>query len=278
MRQDSIQPLLPLELERVIFELAAYTRPLSVPSLMLVAWRVKAWVEPLLYRVLLLSETWSVFGTGLHGAHQYPYEDNGIFSHTFAIPPAVLRTSVQHLCLPQTNHKLTKFLLSHCLFVRDLWALTDTEASLDLVGALRPRRFYCSVTAIFRKTTVDFVHSMVSQITHLEIFDEAEELPEESWFSLGLIPNLTHLTFNDEAFLPLFPNLFRTCASLRVLALVMLDFVVHPVETSDDLARDTRFVWIPCKQYVKDWTQGALTGEDYWSRADEFIERRKSGP
>jgi hypothetical protein len=36
-------PILPLELERLIFELSALSWPLSVPNLMLVAWRVKQW-------------------------------------------------------------------------------------------------------------------------------------------------------------------------------------------------------------------------------------------
>ena len=33
----------PLELERLIFELAALSLPVSIPNLMLIAWRVKDW-------------------------------------------------------------------------------------------------------------------------------------------------------------------------------------------------------------------------------------------
>jgi hypothetical protein len=36
-------PLLPVELEKEIFQMAAYSRPLSIPRLMLVAHRVKIW-------------------------------------------------------------------------------------------------------------------------------------------------------------------------------------------------------------------------------------------
>ncbi|KAJ7044395.1 hypothetical protein C8F04DRAFT_942311 [Mycena alexandri] len=43
------------DLERLIFELAALSRPLWIPTLMLVARRVKYWVEPLLYRVVFVA-------------------------------------------------------------------------------------------------------------------------------------------------------------------------------------------------------------------------------
>jgi hypothetical protein len=36
-------PVLPIELERQIFEICASSRPVLIPKLMLVAWRVKQW-------------------------------------------------------------------------------------------------------------------------------------------------------------------------------------------------------------------------------------------
>ncbi|KAJ7622099.1 hypothetical protein FB45DRAFT_1061727 [Roridomyces roridus] len=32
-----------------------------------------------------------------------------------------------------------------------------------------------------------------------------------------------------------------------------------------------------CTEYIKDGHQGALTGEDFWSRAEAFIESRRRG-
>ena len=37
------EPRLPVELERKVFELAAHSRPKSIPTLLLVAHRVKIW-------------------------------------------------------------------------------------------------------------------------------------------------------------------------------------------------------------------------------------------
>ncbi|KAJ7916867.1 hypothetical protein B0H13DRAFT_1573879, partial [Mycena leptocephala] len=47
-------PSLPLELECTIFEIAALSCPVGIPKLMLVAQRVKDWVEPLLYRTVIV--------------------------------------------------------------------------------------------------------------------------------------------------------------------------------------------------------------------------------
>ncbi|KAJ7636448.1 hypothetical protein FB45DRAFT_906633 [Roridomyces roridus] len=180
-----------------------------------------------------------------------------------------------HLCLLQTDDELTEFLLSNRLSVQDLWALR--EAPLHQIGALRPRRLYCIIKDIFDPRPVDFARPLFSQITHLEIFDDPGHLSDGGWSSLALIPNLTHLAFNDNEFIPLLPKLLCACASLRGLALVMPEEVPQPLheEVSDQLARDTRFLWISNAEYIRDWHQGALTGEDYWSRAGQFIERRK---
>ncbi|KAJ7123569.1 hypothetical protein C8R44DRAFT_875759 [Mycena epipterygia] len=56
---------LPPELERQIFEIAAHARPVAVLDLILVAWRVKAWVEPLLYRVIFVDGSGSTPIDGL---------------------------------------------------------------------------------------------------------------------------------------------------------------------------------------------------------------------
>ncbi|KAF8161930.1 hypothetical protein K438DRAFT_1776210 [Mycena galopus ATCC 62051] len=52
----SLYPFLPIDLERHIFEICARSRPALIPKLMLVAWRVKEWVEPLLYHTITFLE------------------------------------------------------------------------------------------------------------------------------------------------------------------------------------------------------------------------------
>jgi hypothetical protein len=70
--------------------------------------------------------------------------------------------------------------------------------------------------------------------------------------------------------------MLRTFGSLRALL-----FLGHqPTALSVDLevlAADPRFVITPVRYYFKDWQMDALTGRDYWARADEFIAKRQSG-
>jgi hypothetical protein len=42
LRMDTYSSL-PPELERVVFEISALSRPIDIPNLMLIAWRVKEW-------------------------------------------------------------------------------------------------------------------------------------------------------------------------------------------------------------------------------------------
>ncbi|KAJ7785354.1 hypothetical protein DFH07DRAFT_948434 [Mycena maculata] len=44
--------LLPIDLERYIFEISALTCPTSIPKL---CWRVQRWLEPLLYHTLVIN-------------------------------------------------------------------------------------------------------------------------------------------------------------------------------------------------------------------------------
>ncbi|KAJ7847805.1 hypothetical protein B0H14DRAFT_3453508 [Mycena olivaceomarginata] len=47
---------LPVELERKIFEIAAQSNSMFIPTLLLVAHRVKTWLEPMLYSVVVFSD------------------------------------------------------------------------------------------------------------------------------------------------------------------------------------------------------------------------------
>ncbi|KAJ7108160.1 hypothetical protein C8R44DRAFT_803721 [Mycena epipterygia] len=56
MNHVPLEARFPLELERAIFELCARSRPPTIPGLLRVAHRVRAWLEPLLYEMLRLTE------------------------------------------------------------------------------------------------------------------------------------------------------------------------------------------------------------------------------
>ncbi|KAJ7480275.1 hypothetical protein B0H11DRAFT_2233398 [Mycena galericulata] len=277
-------PILPVELEKEIFEIAAYSRPLCIPKLMLVAWRVKIWVEPLLYRiVILLGDRRLVCLDEMEG---YPYEDDKIFTRFRYTPPSVFRHSVRHLCLNLVFDPVAEFILSASPGVEDLWIVSYGAGNASLLPIISPlplKRLHCCLEALFiPDTQIDFTHQLFSHITHLEIFTDNNPEVTQPWSEIALIPHLTHLGFNYENFLHLSPAILNTCKSLRVLVFLMINISEYPplIEEHpelDDLVKDPRFVQMACAQYIKDWQMGALTGVDYWSRAEEFIAKRKSG-
>ncbi|KAJ7495503.1 hypothetical protein FB451DRAFT_1387524 [Mycena latifolia] len=88
MAEDPPTSILPLELERQIFELTAVSRPVSIPNLLRVAWRVKHWVEPLLYRTLVI---------GADSIQGFPSCSTEIFTYiAFTKSGSFLRDSVQN--------------------------------------------------------------------------------------------------------------------------------------------------------------------------------------
>ncbi|KAJ7627317.1 hypothetical protein FB45DRAFT_921059 [Roridomyces roridus] len=284
-----LSPALPQDLEGEIFLLAAYSNPPSVPTLMLVAQRVKAWVEVFRYRVMILYKK-----NAHHGVpwdKDYPFPDDEEFSHLRSIPPVTLRNSVRHLFIQLLSKEMTKYFLSTCGDLQDLFLYPDGYSSLlDTLGELHLRRFHCDMQLLFSgsdedlfgPTNIDFTHSLFSNITHLEFFDQVVSTPPLSyWAGLASIPHLTHLSFYEHEFLPLVPQALRDCPNLRV---VLFQCTLNELDGEVGLViptRDLRFVQMASPDaiegYTNDWLEGALTGRDFWSRADEHVRKRISG-
>ncbi|KAJ7816012.1 hypothetical protein B0H13DRAFT_2293217 [Mycena leptocephala] len=94
-------PTLTIDLEREVFEISALSRPKSIPTLMLVAWRVKTWVEPLLYRTIV------VWRSARFAPTPAPIEGHPTFYRRTLIPiikskpTSFFRDSVRHLLIHQ---------------------------------------------------------------------------------------------------------------------------------------------------------------------------------
>ncbi|KAJ7616570.1 hypothetical protein FB45DRAFT_934491 [Roridomyces roridus] len=277
-----LSPALPQELEREIFELAAYCRPLCVPSLMRVAWRVNRWVKPYLFRIVLLLEPPSVETRALKGTASYPCPDDEPFARYLSTPASTFRDSTRDLCLRHVSDEITEYLLSSALNLENLWISPHFSGPLaEMMRSLRLRRLACDLRHMFGpKTPIDFTHPIFSRLTHLEFFDYGAGLKSEFVSGLASLPHLTHLAFNDRTFVASALAVLETCASLRVLIFLTVyrtrESVVD-VATAQQLGRDGRFVHMCCFRYIKDWHMGALTGNDYWARAEIFIAKRKAG-
>ncbi|KAJ7636368.1 hypothetical protein FB45DRAFT_906468 [Roridomyces roridus] len=211
----SLVPLLPPELERQIFELAAYCEPLSVPKFMLVAWRVKQWVENFLYRVLMLRGRHNSYTQTTRPKLSYSHPENEHFSRIKAVPPTILRNSVRHLYVHCIPLDLAATILSSCDAVHDLWIYQgDNTPIVELAGHLRLRRLHCHATELFGKarrfdangdeimaTHIDFALPIFARLTHLELLGWDGDRPE--WAGIATIPRLTHLALAGEFFIHL---------------------------------------------------------------------------
>ncbi|KAJ7089494.1 hypothetical protein C8R43DRAFT_1050600 [Mycena crocata] len=267
-------PFLPVELEREIFELAAHSRPCSVPTLMLVASRVKAWVEPLLYGTIFVAQSYEPEPSG------YPTlsGSDSFLDVIRAKPTTLLRASVRHVFASSQD---ATWLLSTCLQIENLFVIgLGLEEHLTTLAALQLKRLCCSLVEIFLSISkIDFTHQLFSHLTHLWHFAHVGKA--ELWSGLALIPHLTHLTFSHPGFLPLYLGFLDTCKSLRVL--VHREFGGGSYETEGgtvQLAENHRFVWMNhtnSTDYQADWLVGAHTGTDFWSKAEDFVARRKAG-
>ncbi|KAJ6496077.1 hypothetical protein C8R45DRAFT_1211768 [Mycena sanguinolenta] len=264
---------LPPELERVIFELVAWEEPSMIKTLILVAKRICVWIEPELYRVLLFS--------GLESAKR-------LLKIMESKPPEFLQKHVHHLALSTSIDRsdVTR-VLSICTSVHDLalWTgRTDTELLSDLRNLANLRHLSVNLFDLFGGRTkfqlprldelLPFAH-----ITHLDVFSS---LPEQLWLFFGMLPRLTHLSFNNNYVPELLQTALDTCALLQLLAVVWTYEVDDGEETADTSAiSDPRFCEVWCNAYAEDWEEGAHGRIDFWYRAEVArqlrSERRRKG-
>ncbi|KAJ7088105.1 hypothetical protein C8R44DRAFT_819473 [Mycena epipterygia] len=264
MESLSPVPAFPPELERQIFEIAALLRPVGIPKLMLVAWRVKEWVEPLLYRIIVLE---------LPGRLPLlPAITGNLLSSAMEAKPSFFGRAVRHLMLAGVDAPTLEYVLSICSGVDNLWVNDDLTQTISVMEPLRLKHLYAQTLPILRTLTP--LHPFFSQITHLELMDIPKGRNLEPWLELSLIPHLTHLSFDVEVFLPLCGELLETCKFLAVL--VFLGPARDPSPITE-LSHDFRFVVMRCEYYHLDWQMGAHAGIDYWSCAESFIAKRRSG-
>ncbi|KAJ7723571.1 hypothetical protein B0H16DRAFT_1737196 [Mycena metata] len=271
-----MDPTFPLELERKIFEISAISRPTVIPKLMRVAWRVKEWVEPLLYRTIALHSSQEIDGCPR-------FTDQRLLSAMHA-NPALFHDSVRnlYLYLPHSPTELRKMetILSHCTSLQNLsimFKFTDPKCT-KLIAAMPLRRLCGDYQPLL--WDLPPTHHFFANITHLALglvfnLTAADELCTR----LALIPHLTHLSFDPLGIIPHCMRLLQDCLLLQVLVLFALDLGQYEWWQQDlaALSHDPRFLAMGPALYVEDWHMGVQEGLDYWARAEDFIAHRRTG-
>ncbi|KAF7367991.1 hypothetical protein MSAN_00864800 [Mycena sanguinolenta] len=262
-------PRLPPELEREIFEIAAWARPTWIPVLMLVARRVKYWVEPFLYRVVFLKDVKTDERRNLdlptftpdtleHRSHNFLHVKN-LFIDGYSVGTTTLKSWLL-ACIGVTN------LFAHFRCTPEI--LTSISTFTDITYLTIDVRALCD-------TTVPF--PLFRTVTHLELLDfstQREEV-ERTCLNISLIPCLTHIALN------MYLDTRLSHAALRGIAQLQCIVFLSTEQASlvdSPLLDDSRFVWIEeGVPYYADWLNGVVFGEDYWSFADAFLAARRAG-
>ncbi|KAJ6603327.1 hypothetical protein DFH09DRAFT_393112 [Mycena vulgaris] len=253
---------------------------------MLVASRVKIWVEPLLYRVVFLIDDplerhredrvdglpWLGFDTGLRLISDKP-------TQFFA-------DSVHHLFIDNLTSTQSGSLTADSMAtiaaafygVTDLFANVSIKGLLPIIGGMTSlNRLGARMDGLFDGLPVDFGHGLFQNLTHLEVFDEG--MATQVGDGLPLIPNLTHFAFDSEELLVICARVLQTCRTLQYLIFVSPSTWrisnLHVECTA--LAEDSRFMAAVRTDFRKDWQLGVLSRGDFWLRAEEFVALKRAG-
>ncbi|KAJ7809415.1 hypothetical protein B0H14DRAFT_2867088 [Mycena olivaceomarginata] len=271
-------PYLPPELERQIFEIVALSCPKDIPTLMRISRRIKYWVEPLLYRVIVLSPHDLYRLSGIDDTKSFPPVTTAdLLDHITTKSPSFFGSSVTHFYFDGDIPISTlDAILGACLGIDNLVFAPGTYNThyQQFLGRLRClRRLVTFLRSLFQGP-FDFTVPLFCNITHLEIWDNYAALQAEICTSLARMPRLTHLALNTVA--SVVPALHpRLLGNMRLCAIVFL--VRHRPNPTPLGVDDARFVCIVRDSYFTDWFHGATSGLDFWALADALIAARRAG-
>ncbi|KAF7364329.1 hypothetical protein MSAN_01093100 [Mycena sanguinolenta] len=272
---DELQPLLPAELEKEIFEVSALSDLRLIPNLVLVSKRVKIWLEPLLYRCLSISHE-DFRNRHSEIVRMSSYEFVQILDTKTA---SFLRDHVHHLALTSLSDAAVECALSSCTGIRSL-AIFQVEPNptfLPLIQAVPLVRLSINIGQLCDPGT-HFEPSTFLHLTHFEIFG-TDARPSVCWAGdLSLLPALTHLLIYpspEGIHKSTFRAILALCKSLEVLVRLVGD--EQDVANYTDFGDDFRAVTLLTGKFLRNWEKGVLRGEDYWFLADAFVHGRRTG-
>ncbi|KAJ7478543.1 hypothetical protein FB451DRAFT_185198 [Mycena latifolia] len=261
-----MEPVFPLDLEREIFETAAYRHKRTIPALLLVCRRVHTWIEPLLYRVLTINSDDEKLLSTLESMMQ-------------SRPAAFFQSAVRHIFLwHSTASARRKRFLEHCAGTINIYIVGNFPA--DFFPALSHMRLQRLALTGPLPPHLGLDHPVFLSITHLDIWTDPAELDGsdrwESWAHLASLPALTHLALSEEVAYAILPQVIGECAHLRVMLILTRSSRFHAFPSTLTVT-DPRVVVTPLGDFDADWTRGAWGGDDMWARAENYVAQKRSG-
>ncbi|KAJ7112817.1 hypothetical protein C8R43DRAFT_935540 [Mycena crocata] len=264
-----MDPLLPPELEREIFEVAAVTHPSMIPTLLQVARRTLKWIEPLLYRVI-----WT------HHSPPQSAKADALMRAMDSKPPNFFRDAVRHLFLDNASEWSQKQIiavLTLCSGIINLAVIPHISQPelLPILEGMRIERFAGPLAPLFGSyAVINIRHPFLASVTHLDLFDTILEADTQIYAELALMPVLTHLALNHQIPTNVMRCILSDCTQLKVLVNLRTSGDVPEMDVIDD----PRFVLMLIHRYYwADWEIGAEGGEDFWAAVDIFLDKKRRG-
>ncbi|TFK74702.1 hypothetical protein BDN72DRAFT_893039 [Pluteus cervinus] len=264
-------PVLPMDLERYIFELAGWNDAKACSSLLLVAKRVYSWIFVLQHNILLFD-----------AKNPIPKMQHIITTRSREF----LKANVKAVVFRVTTQADVVRFLNICKDVVHLALISDGSSfHMNSLGMyildLRPRSVSMHLVQAFDFSSSDLRIPFFSQLTHLHLTDWPNEWSKLKLDNPQLFPELTHLAFthwsHNPDHLALFDRILTKRLPLQELVLVVIwDGFKRPFGFSDKLMEDVRLVFMPIKDYVQDWHDFVAGGtQNMWSYAEQITWVRK---
>ncbi|KAJ7083279.1 hypothetical protein C8R43DRAFT_1142724 [Mycena crocata] len=266
-----MEPRLPVELEREIFELAAWAHLRRIPSLLLVSQRVKIWTEPILYGTFIVA----------HGGDTewiFPWMSPTEFQQLLHSRPAMFfHDHVHHLLCVNTIDAELELILRKCSGAQDVCFVncgyTDA-ALLPMLTAMALRRLDTPLKLLFYPAVIDLSHSLFARLTHLCL--HTSYVYRVDWLSgagLATLPCLTHLAFalSGPDCQEIIADALTQCVQLSVFHINHVTESISPAS-----ARDNRVVQILVEDFIEEWQAEVMAKDGYWGRAEAIVRQRQS--
>ncbi|KAF9050486.1 hypothetical protein BJ165DRAFT_1003799 [Panaeolus papilionaceus] len=279
------EPFLPAELERLIFEFAAYSRNVRRVDLMLVARRVHHWLRhiPFLVFVQLDSETFPDFdkpdsgldlkAMGQYCRHLLTEED---FSGSSSSDKDDTEDDQKPITLTESEPERPKTvtLLQSCPNVQNLalWFGFPIAHYLPYIENMPLQMLSADLSSLSQD---QLSLKLFQKLTHLDVVDFSGN---DNWKFLEGWNNLTHLAFNFEVDRVAVLDVLASVKNLKAFVLVrnQVNWTNMDPEVLDN--GDPRLVLmiIAGRAVVGDWKEGARGNVDFWVFGDWVVESRHS--
>ncbi|KAF7305415.1 DUF2470 domain-containing protein [Mycena chlorophos] len=269
---SSADPCFPLELEQLIFEMAAEDRT-DLVRLLTVAKRVNIWLEPILYSILRLIRE-SNCQAFLHAAASKP--------------PSFLVNNIRRLLLVPREELFPALRMctktTHVLLMAAADHNTPAGESelLDILGGMDIRCAALRLTSLVPSGNLSELrgrHPAFLNLSHLEVLDNLRSIRHSVIPFISNLPSLTHLAFHDSMQPDDVQAILTSCQRLKCLV-VLSGSNGYSRDLSSTmgaalLEKDERLVYTTFLRWDECLEQG--TRPTYWDVADAFIEDKRNG-